>query len=464
MKSLSLVIHAHFYQPPRENPWTQLVDPEPSAAPDHDWNSRITRECYQPLADIQVGDDADAPRVNAYEYLSFNVGPTLLDWLEREKPRLVESMRAGDRAGARRLGHGNAIAMPYHHIIMPLASRRDKVTEVRWGVRDFRRRFGREPSGMWLPETAVDSETLEVLAAEGIAFTILAPHQVREPPADGMAGVARVGTRSIALFVYDGPLSHGVAFGGLLRDSEQWEHDMLHRRSEGLTSLATDGETFGHHHKFGDLALGAIIHRLSTRRGVRLENYASVLAARPPVRELKLVEPSSWSCAHGVERWRSNCGCRISDGTQQEWRTPLREAIDWLVAEIHRIYERADTRFPDGAWPYRDAAGATGPVPGAMPAQQRLVEMERSALKALTSCGWFFDDFAGLEGRQVLRYAAHAISLAGEEGRKLERGFLERLEKAASNDKSARTAREFYLAQASAGHGAGSRPLAPGPS
>lgn len=448
---LSVVLHAHFYQPPRENPWTNVVEAEPNAAPDHDWNARITRECYQPLAAIPIGDGLNAPRVNAYEYLSFNVGPTLLDWMETEKPRLVEAMVQGDRAGLQRVGHGNAVAQPYHHIIMPLASRRDRQTEVRWGIRDFRRRFGREPAGMWLPETAVDHETLEILAAEGIAFTILSPDQVRQAPADGMPGRVRAGTRSIAVFVYDGPLAHGVAFGGLLKDSLRWEADLLARRAAGLTSLATDGETFGHHHHFGDLALGALLYRLAGNPAVRVENFASVLAARPPARELQLISPSSWSCSHGVERWRSACGCRIKAGTQQEWRAPLRKAVDWLVAEIHDVYERRGARLPEGPWAFRDAAGATGPVPGASVADGRLVEMERSALKALTSCGWFFDDFAGLEGRQVMRYAAHAISLAGEDCERLEAGFLQRLDPAASNDPAAGRAREFYLRRAKAG-------------
>jgi len=446
MTRLSVMIHAHFYQPPRENPWTMFVDPEPSAAPDHDWNGRITRECYQPLGAIPIGDEMDAPRINAYEFLNFNVGPTLLDWLEREKPRVVESMLAGDRASVKRLGHGNAIAMPYHHIILPLAGRRDVQTEVRWGIRDFRRRFGREPAGMWLPETAADMQSLEVLAAEGIAFTILAPHQVRNAPEDGMPGLVRAGTRSIAVFPYDGPLSHCIAFGDCLADSVKWEKMILARRSAGLVSMATDGETFGHHHHFGDLALGALFHRLAKRPGVLVENAAAILSRRPPVRQLELVEPTSWSCTHGVERWRSDCGCRIDQTgrLKQGWRAPLREAIDWLVREVHAIYEQHGARLAEGPWQYRDAAGAGGAVPGATPAENRLIEMERSVLKSMTSCGWFFDDFAGLEGRQVLRYAAHAISLAGSESQRLEKGFLERLERAVSNDRAAGNARQFY--------------------
>jgi hypothetical protein len=443
-----VVIHAHFYQPPRENPWSGVVEREPTAAPDHDWNVRITRECYAPLSSIRVGtDESDPLRLDAYNFLSYDVGPTLLEWMEREAPATYEAMLHGDRHSRERLGHGNAMAMPYHHVILPLSSRRDKETEVRWGLADFRRRFGREPAGLWLPETAVDEETLDVLAAQGVAFTVLAPHQVRRPPAHGLPGRVRTsGGRSIAVFLYDGPLSHGVAFGALLKDSARWEKDLLANRSARVVSIATDGETYGHHHRFGDLALGAMLYGLAARRGVRVENFASVLAAHPPLEEVELLAPTSWSCVHGVERWRADCGCRLAlDGsTQQRWRAPLRAAMDWLVGEVHARYEREGAALPGGPWAFRDAVGATGPVTGTEEHLARAVEMERSALRGLTSCGWFFDDFAGLEGRQVLRYAARAIALAGEEAPRLEDGFLARLDSAVSNDRAVGTAVDFY--------------------
>lgn len=416
-----MVIHGHFYQPPRENPWTGLVEREPNAAPDHDWNARISRQCYAPLASIPLGDGDDPPRINAYNFLSFNVGATLLPWLEQEAPATYAAMLRGDRAGLERLGHGNAIAMPFHHIILPLASRRDKQIEVRWGLEDFRRRFGRDSAGLWLPETAVDSETLDVLAEAGVAFTVLAPYQVVTPPANGLAGRIRTsGGRSIAVFVYDGAISHDVAFGALLKDAAAWEQALRADPAKSLVSIATDGETYGHHHRFGDLALGALLQHLAMRRGVRIENYASALAAHPPVEELTLVEPTSWSCAHGIERWRANCGCRMTlDGsTQQRWRGPLRIAIDWLVSEVHAIADRE---------------GAAAPA-----------ELVPTALAALTSCGWFFDDFAGLEGRQVLRYAARAIALTGAEAARLEAGLLDRLDGAESNDPAVGTAVAFY--------------------
>jgi hypothetical protein len=441
----SVVIHAHLYQPPREDPVTGTVPREPSAAPDHDWNARITRECYAPLVSIPIGGGQHDPeRVAAYNFLSFDVGPTLLAWLEREAPAVVEAMVHGDRAGLRRTGHGNALAMPYHHVILPLCSRRDQETEVRWGIADFRRVFGRDPEGLWLPETAVDETTLDVLACAGIAFTIVAPHQVQGAPPDGRpVRVRTLSGRSIALFAYDGRRSHDVAFGRALTDAVAWRHDLLADAARRVVCLAMDGETFGHHHRFGDLALGALIHGLARARGVRVENPAAALAALPPETEATLVAPTSWSCAHGVERWRAACGCHFREGTQQAWRAPLRAAMDWLVAEVHAIHERDGAALPGGPWAFRDAVGAAGPV--TPPEAERLIEMERAALAALTSCGWFFDDIAGLEGRQVLRYAARAIQLAGADAERLDAGFLDRLDGAVSNDGRVGDARALYL-------------------
>jgi len=281
----SIVIHGHFYQPPREDPWLNQVAAEPSAAPYHDWNERIERESYRAVvaARVYAPDGRIAQIVNTLASISFNFGATLLEWLEREAPATYAAVLEADRAShARHAGHGNAIAMPYHHVIMPLASRRDKVTEVRWGIADFRRRFGRDPEGMWLPETAVDPETLDVLAAEGIAFTILAPHQVEQAPADGSAGRYRTsGGRAIALCVYDGAISHDVAFGPLLKDAAAWAERLLAPGKRGserrLVAVATDGETYGHHHKFGEVALAWVLRDLERRRDVRVENFAAFL-------------------------------------------------------------------------------------------------------------------------------------------------------------------------------------------
>jgi len=420
-----VIIHGHFYQPPRENPWTGQVDAEPSAAPEHDWNVRVTKETYLPLVSVEG--------VPVYEYLSFDFGATLLDWMEREAPEIHAAVIRADRASVKRLGHGNALAMPFHHIILPLASRRDKETEVRWGIADFKKRFGRDPVGFWLPETAVDRETLDVVAAEGIAFTVLAPHQVSKPPERGLpAKVALNDGRSIAVFVYNGALSHDVAFGGLASDANRWTDALNGTPPGAITSIAVDGETFGHHHKGGDKGLATVLYRLQRSDKLALTNFAAALAAHPAAETVNIVEPTSWSCAHGVERWRSNCGDRIEQSVppHQEWRAPLRAAIDWLAAEVHGIYERDSRNVPGGPWAFRDAAGAIGPPPPLVNGNgdaARLIEMERDVLRSMSSCGWFFDDIAGIEARQVLRYAAHAIALAGAESARLEAGFIEKL-------------------------------------
>jgi len=394
----SIVIHGHFYQPPRDDPRTGIIPLEPNAAPYHDWNERIEQECYARVA-------------GSLASVSFDFGPTLLEWMERQAPETYAAVLAADRAS------GNGVAMPYHHVILPLSPRRDKTTEVRWGIADFRRRFGREPEGMWLPETAVDDETLDVLAAEGIRFTILAPHQVERVPAGGLPGWYRTGGgRRIALFIYDGPLSHGVAFGPLVNDAVAWV-ERLTSAAGDLVAIATDGETYGHHHKGGDVTLARVLESIET------ENFASFLARRPPEEEVRLVAPSSWSCPHGVERWRTECGCRAAPerATQQRWRAPLRAALDWLSGELRGAFERDGRALP--------------------------TELEHQLLRMFTSCGWFFDDIAGIESVIVLRSAARAIELAGPppEQARLEAGLLERLALAPSNDPAVGSGRELYL-------------------
>ena len=401
----SLVIHAHCYQPPREDPWTGLVPEQPTAAPWHDWNARIEAECYRPLGE-------------AYAWLSFNVGATLARWLLREAPGTHAAMVAGDRAARARTGHGNAIAMPYHHLILPLASRREKVTEVRWGIRDFAQRFGRAPVGMWLPETAVDEETLEVLAAEGIRFTILAPHQVARAPLHGLPGLVRTaGGGRIAVFVYDGALAHDIAFGRLLADAEalaerlRLPHDDL--GGPRLVSVATDGETFGHHHAAGVGTLTAALTQLRSR--MRIESYESVLARHPPTEVVALVAPSSWSCAHGVERWRSDCGCRITEGTSQAWRAPLREALDWLGHELDQRFATRMEAAGRDPWGTLEAHCPSEPMDASVPEGLRpSLTMMHERHRMMTSCAWFFDEVQGLEVPQALRFAVHAMEFSGE--------------------------------------------------
>lgn len=481
----SVVIHGHFYQPPREHPFFDEIEAEASAAPYHDWNDRIERECYRAVVAARVtGEHGRIARiVNTLDQLSFNVGPTLFTWLERAAPTTYQSILAADRASCRRLGgHGNAIAHPYHHVILPLASRRDKVTEVRWGISDFRRRFGRDPEGFWLPETAVDDETLDVLAQEGIRFTILAPYQVQQRPSNGLPGrYTTTNGRTIALCTYHGDLSQGIAFGGLVRDATYWAREVLavapdderpdaapdaaRRAPRGtrpfLVSMATDGETYGHHQKFAEMALARVIELL-VHEGVQVENYASFLARHPAVHEVALVAPTAWSCAHGVERWRSNCGCRL-DGVRypsQAWRTPLRNGLDALATELHAIFERDGRSLLGDVWAVRDAYGdavsrdadarhaftALRLAGSSRTDQHRaaeLLEMERDALRMFTSCAWFFDDIGGIETQQVLRYAIRAIALSGEPQR-LEAMLRATLRLASSNDLATGTGEDVY--------------------
>ena len=480
----SIVIHGHFYQPPREDPWLEEVAHQASAAPFHDWNERIEQECYRAVTAARLLDGEGRIRgiLNTFEFLSFNIGPTLFEWLEREAPRSYAAILEADRRSRDRLGYGNALAMPYHHTILPLASRREKATEVRWGVTDFRRRFGRDPDGIWLPEAAVDHETLEVLAEADVGFTVLGPGQFLQAAAAGMPGLYRTaGGRRISLIGYDGPLSHDVAFGGLPRDAESWSARLLAAAGVGskpddppsppprLIAIATDGETYGHHHRFAEMGLARTIEILSGRPEITLENFASFLARHPPIEEVRPVSPSSWSCVHGVERWRSDCGCRIAPErtSSQRWRRPLREAMSWLAGELHAIYQREGTAFFTDPWKVRDEYGSVVATPAAVPGFVRarlrdpsaaeepgltraaeLLELERDALRLFTSCAWFFDDVGGIEAQQVLRYAAHALELTGSEFPRIEAGFLERLALAASNDPSVGSGREVYLRHA----------------
>jgi alpha-amylase/alpha-mannosidase (GH57 family) len=503
----SVVIHGHFYQPPREDPWLEELEAQPSAAPFHDWNARVEAECYRTVVAARILGRGGRVReiLNTLSSISFNFGPTLLEWMEGSAVRTYEAVLQADRLSRQgNRGHGNAMAQAYHHTILPLASRREKVTEVRWGILDFQRRFGREPAGMWLPETAVDAETLDVLAQEGIAFTIVAPHQVERAPDYGLPGLYRtVSGRSIALFVYDGPLSHDVAFGQLLKDADEWVNRLVGRseggdgpldeasgpaRSSGaqgtqsiqsapgandgsppsprrLVSLATDGETYGHHHRFGEMALAAAIRGLRSRPGISIENFASFLAHSPPQEEVTLVEPTSWSCAHGVERWRSNCGCKMDPGknTQQEWRSGLREAMEWLAGEIHGIYEAESPSLLDGdPWAIRNEYGRVVAgfddiheflqervSPSSPPSHRvraaELLELERNALRLFTSCGWFFDDLAGIEPLQILRYAVRALDLSGPARERLEQGFVSRLGATCSNEDPPRDGATIFL-------------------
>ena len=456
-------VHGHFYQPPREDPRTGEIPVEPSAAPFPNWNARILDECYR-------------PGVANYARMSFNFGPTLLGWMAKAAPEVHAAIVQADQESARRFGgHGSAIAQAHNHMILPLANPRDKVTQVRWGIRDFEHHFGRRPEGMWLPETAVDTATLAVMAEEGIRFTILAPSQAAGGEVDtGRAHWAKLpGGAELALFFYDGATAQAVAFGGLLNDGDEFARRLLEVGSgEGprLAHIATDGESYGHHHRFGEMALTRALERIDEAEGARLTNYGEFLEHNAPSGEVEIVERSSWSCVHGVERWRSDCGCSAGrgEGWSQEWRGPLREALDGLRESLAIAFERGTEGVLPDPWAARNAyidvvldgspdQQAAFLAAHAAPAASQeesaraltLLDSQRQAMLMYTSCGWFFDDIAGIEPRQILRHAAHAIRLSTQAtGTSPEPVFLEALTRAKSNTTALPHGKAVYLAGA----------------
>lgn len=479
-------IHGHFYQPPRENPWLEAVETQDSAAPYHDWNERITVECYGPNASARILDKSDRilKIVNNYASISFNFGPTLLSWLENRVPDTYDAILEADRISrARFSGHGCAIAQAYNHVILPLANERDKQTQVRWGLKDFEWRFGRKPEGMWLPETAVDIDSLEALAAEEIRFTILEPHQVaryraigekRWIDANGGLDPTRPyrctlpSGRTIDIFFYDGPISRAVAFENLLSRGENFANRLIGafndpRTHAQIVNIATDGETYGHHHRFGDMALAYAIDYIESNALVRITNYGEYLELYPPAHEVEILEDTSWSCAHGVERWRSDCGCNTGadPAWNQKWRGPLRDSLDWLRDQTGEIFEQYGAHLLKNAWQARDdyidvvldrsdeslqRFLAKHALPGVRPtAVLELLEMQRNAMLMYTSCGWFFNEISGIETVQVLNYAARVIQLAERiDSRRLETEFASRLSQAHSNLPERGTGRDIY--------------------
>jgi alpha-amylase/alpha-mannosidase (GH57 family) len=472
-------IHGHFYQPPRENPWLEEVEIQDSAYPYFDWNSRITAECYAPNTASRILDNERKiiDIVNNYSRISFNFSPTVLSWLEKHQPEIYQAILDGDKKSRELFsGHGSAIAQSYNHIIMPLASSRDKRTQVIWGIRDFEHRFKRLPEGMWLPETAADLETLEILAEHDIIYTLLAPHQaLRARKIDGtdwqdVSGAAidprmpyrcnLPSGRHIIIFFYDSQLSREIAFGGLLDNGEEFAHRLVASFSKDasgpeLVHCATDGETYGHHHRFGDMALAYCIYFLEAQDLARITVYGEYLEKHPPSHEVEIVENSSWSCVHGIERWRKNCGCSSGrhPGWAQEWRAPLRGALDWLRDNLALIVDERLSRFTRDPWQMRDdyievildrspenlnqflSRNGAGEVRCEERVEiVKLLEMQRHALLMYSSCGWFFDEISGLETVQVLQYAARAVQLARETaGIALEDVFVNLLERAPGN-------------------------------
>lgn len=475
-----ICVHGHFYQPPRENPWLESVELQDSAAPYHDWNDRITAECYAPNATARMlaGDGGIDRIVNNYSKISFNFGPTLLAWLKEESPDIHEAIVTADRESRDRFsGHGSAIAQAYNHMILPLANPRDKVTQVVWGIRDFEARFGRKPEGMWLAETAADIESLDTLAQYGIKFTILSPYQASRVRKTGGGGrwrnvnggrvdpsrpysVKLPSGRTISVFFYDAPVSQAVAFEHLLENGERFARRLMGAFHDGrkevqLVHIATDGESYGHHHRKGEMALAFALHLIEESHGARLTNYGEFLEKHPPVFEAEIHDKSAWSCSHGVERWKSNCGCNSggNHGWNQGWRAPLREALDWLRDELTPRFESKAGELLKEPWQARDAyiqvildrsdesvshffsEHALRPLSESEQITAlRLLEMQRNAMLMYTSCGWFFDEISGLETVQIIQYAARALQLAFDLcDEDLEPGFLNLLEKAKSN-------------------------------
>jgi alpha-amylase/alpha-mannosidase (GH57 family) len=486
-------IHGHFYQPPRENPWLDEVEVQDSAYPYHDWNEKVTAECYARNAAARIlnNNRRIVDIVNNYSKISFNFGPTLLSWMQDKDPEIYAAVLEADRLSLQQFsGHGSAIAQVYNHMIMPLANTKDKRTQIIWGIKDFESRFKRKPEGMWLAETAVDLETLDLMAEQGIKFTILAPHQARRIKQGDQemlwrdVAVDKVDPRvpyrchlpsgrQICIFFYDGPISLGVAFEGLLNNGENFARRLTDDFNAGnpqpqIVHIATDGETYGHHHKFGDMALAYCLHSIETNKLVQLTNYGEFLQKFPPTREVEIVENSSWSCVHGVERWRSDCGCSTGGqtGWNQKWRAPLRQSLDWLRDQISSLYETQMAAFSNDPWGVRDryidvildrsekniGKFLQSVAKGELKSEEKikilkLLELQTNAMLMYTSCGWFFSEISGIETVQVLKYAARTIQLAHEVGGiDLEEGFVSRMAGAVSNVPELKDGAHIYRA------------------
>jgi alpha-amylase/alpha-mannosidase (GH57 family) len=493
-----ICIHGHFYQPPRENPWLETVETQDSAAPYHDWNERICAECYATNGAARIVNQKNKIMriVNNYARMSFNFGPTLLSWLKDNAQRTYRMIQDGERRSRKSYkGHSSAMAQVYNHIIMPLASNRDRLTQIRWGIADYEKHYGARPEGMWLAETAADSESLELMAQEGIKFTLLAPHQCKRvrPLKDAAdAGAAWIETPgagvdtthpylvrfasgfSIAVFFYNGAASRAIAFEGLLNSGENFAGRLKAGFKEGsqpqLVHVATDGESYGHHHKHGEMALAYALRLLEADKTVKLANYGSYLEQFPPEYEAEIVEDTSWSCVHGVERWRSNCGCNGGKpGFNQLWRAPLRQALDELRDAIVPLTEAEGGKLFKNVWAARDGyidvvLDRSDEVverffrthaSQVLSEDQRvraleLMEMQRHAQLMYTSCGWFFDDISGIETVQIIAYAARVLQLArvlfGTQADGLEPAFLVRMTEAKSNLADAGDGAKIYKA------------------
>ncbi|QED37087.1 DUF3536 domain-containing protein [Antarcticibacterium arcticum] len=471
-------IHGHFYQPPRENPWLNKVEIQDSAYPYHDWNHRINAECYIRNTSSRIWNHEQKIEaiMNNYGWMSFNVGPTLLAWMEMETPETYNAILEADKESRERFsGHGSAIAQAFNHLIMPLSNEKDQETQVIWGIEDFRSRFQREPEGMWVGETAVNTSTLEMMAKHGIKFTILSPYQAKQVRKIGAeewedATDAQVDTtrayvcnlpsgNKINLFFYDGPASQAVAFEGLLNDGVRFADKLQGQFKEEdqvqLVHIATDGESYGHHHNLGEMALSYCLNYIEQREDANLTVYGEFLEKFPPEYEAEILENTSWSCYHGVERWRSNCGCNTggNDGWDQSWRKPLRDLFDWIRDDLIVLYEKEIQAYTQHPWAARDKYIKVILDRSEQNVENflrenfksdlthddkvkllKLLEMQYHAMLMYTSCGWFFDEVTGIESMQDIFYAKRAIQLAEEiSGVSYEDEFTKKLENIPSN-------------------------------
>lgn len=470
-----ICIHGHFYQPPRENAWLEVIEVQDSAHPYHDWNERIAAECYAPNAASRILENGTIKDImNNYSRISFNFGATLLSWMESCDREAYEAILEADRQSIVHFsGHGSAMAQVYNHIIMPLANRNDKITQIVWGIRDFEYRFKRKPEGMWLAESAVDTESLELLAENNIKFTVLAPRQAKAFRKTGEEHWhelhdSSIDTRrpymcplpsgkSIILFFYNGDVAQGVAFNGLLNDGQKFAEALLNSFDDQsnepqLVHIATDGETYGHHHKHGDMALAFCLNYVDQYKQAQITNYAEYIAKVGTAYEIQIHENSSWSCVHGIERWRNDCGCNSGgrEGWDQKWRKPLRESLDWLRDQLNEVYQREASQMLRDPWDARndyikvilrrddDTVRKFLKDHCSRDVEQNkvlnLMEMQRNALLMYTSCGWFFDEISGIETTQILQYACRVIQLINHTaGKDIEEEFIKRLEAAPSN-------------------------------
>lgn len=494
MQKKYVCIHGHFYQPPRENPWLEEVELQSSAFPYHDWNERITRECYLANSQARILNNQGkiTNLINNYSRISFNFGPTLLSWMRRCQPDAYEALIEADKLSQKNFsGHGSAIAQVYNHIIMPLANTKDKITSIYWGIKDFEFRFNRYPEGMWLAETAVDMETLEILADHNIHYTILAPHQAgafrklgkggKEEKWEDVTGAKIDPTRpykvcfpngkSIAVFFYDGPISQAVAFERLLENGEKFVNRIMQgfnsSSADQLVHIATDGETYGHHHRHGEMALAYALQHFEDNNLAKITNYGEYLATHPPQYEVQIIEDTSWSCIHGIERWRSNCGCNsgMHPGWHQQWREPLRQAFDWLREQVDKAYEQEASHYFTDPWRTRNDfieilvdRSRTGMqnflTKHALNLEDtadsikifKLLEIQRNRLLMYTSCGWFFDEISGIGTVQCLQYAVRVIQLYKEVfNQDVEGEFLSILQKAPSNLSQMQNGKNIFL-------------------